>query len=737
MKSSKNFIKPVLLAPVGNREALIGAVRGGADAVYLGLRDFNARGRAANFTYSTYITAKNYLKEEGVKLYLTLNTLIREGELKNLNALISFLKNYPPDALIVQDLGVAALCQKRVPEIPLHASTQMSVHNSPGVWQLHTMGYTTAILSRECTVEEISKIKEKSPDEIAIEVFVHGALCFSFSGQCLFSSFIGGLSANRGKCAQPCRRMYKTKGKKEALFSPHDLNGGAFIKDLIATDNPESLPMTLKLEGRLKTAPYVYKVTQAYRKIIDSIEQDRLTPNVVSSVNRELSQIHNSRRTSSGFFDGKVEQMVKGRGKQEFAATFAGTVQSVTKEGFRCVPTVKLEPRYRIMLFDPRAEQRLSCRIEKLTDKQGKELKTARKGTAINVHTSLKNFKKGMEVYVTDSDKSLANEFGRIWKSVAAKAKDLDLQAKPPPVRGPVKSLYRKLNVKKGARKGIFIRADNFSDYRKILSLKNAGGLRNQGKQNSKNRDRGKPGDRDTNKNHQQESGLFLQNAHTVILELNEKNIRGAQKGNLEQPGLAICWEIPPLLFEGDINNIRKQIRDLQHRGNNNWMIQNLGHIQLLDWKLEPEVIAGFRLNVMNNYSGSKLLKMGMKGFTLSPELDRRDFQIMGNHQASRYALLHLLFKPPLFLSRMELKATSNNQEVNDGKANYCVKKKGDLTEVQPESHIDLTGQLAFLKKQGFGRFIVDYSLISGGDNRKKSSQKPQKSSFNFRRGLK
>ncbi|HZV82288.1 MAG TPA: peptidase U32 family protein, partial [Geobacteraceae bacterium] len=224
--------KSELLAPAGSLEAFFAAIEKGADAVYAGLKEFSARAKAKNFTLQQMERMTAYAHSLEKKVYVTLNTLVKESELPQLVDTLSSLEAMGVDAVIIQDMAVARLARRFFPAIPLHASTQMTVHNSPGVQQLADLGFERVVLSRELHLDEISRIVSKSP--IGIECFIHGALCFSLSGQCYFSSFLGGHSGNRGRCAQPCRRQYKYRGKEGYYFSTNDFSSIDLIPQMVA-----------------------------------------------------------------------------------------------------------------------------------------------------------------------------------------------------------------------------------------------------------------------------------------------------------------------------------------------------------------------------------------------------------------------------------------------------------------------------------------------------------------------
>ncbi|MBQ7800922.1 MAG: U32 family peptidase [Oscillospiraceae bacterium] len=271
-----------LLAPAGSMEALRAAVQNGANAVYLGCGMFNARQSAKNFTPQTLVEAVKYCHVRGVAVHLTLNTLVSDREMKELTELIRVAAEADVDAFIVQDLGVIQLCRQVAPKVPIHGSTQMTVHSLPGVLFCAALGMSRVVLSRELSREEIRDICANSP--IEIEVFGHGALCMCYSGQCYLSAAIGGRSGNRGHCAQPCRQSYGY-GRWENKY-PLSLKDNClvdYVKEL-----EEMGVASLKLEGRMKRAEYVATVTAVYRRAIDSgVVTDSMMDALHMAFNRE------------------------------------------------------------------------------------------------------------------------------------------------------------------------------------------------------------------------------------------------------------------------------------------------------------------------------------------------------------------------------------------------------------------------------------------------------------------
>jgi len=258
--------KPELLAPAGSLESFFAAMEMGADAVYAGLREFSARARAKNFSLAQMERMLGYAHGQGRKIYITLNTLVKEQELPQLVETLAALDAMRVDGVIVQDLAIARLIRNHFPGIALHASTQMTIHNTAGVRMLEELGFQRAVLARELALDEVAAIAAATPVEI--ETFVHGALCFSISGQCFFSSYLGGHSGNRGRCAQPCRRLYDHRGKQGHFFSTSDLSAIDMLPELVKAG-----VKSLKIEGRMKSAEYVASVVEAYRLVLDAPER--------------------------------------------------------------------------------------------------------------------------------------------------------------------------------------------------------------------------------------------------------------------------------------------------------------------------------------------------------------------------------------------------------------------------------------------------------------------------------
>ena len=258
-----------VLAPAGTIESLYAAINKGADAVYLGGNKFSARAYASNFDNENMQKAIDYAHSYGVKIYVTINTILKENEIEEAVRYVGYLYEIGADALIIQDLGLFKRIKEEYPDLELHASTQMTIHNGEAAIYFKEKGFHRLVLSREMTIEEIKHISTDL--NIETEMFVHGAICVSYSGQCLMSSIIGGRSGNRGRCAQPCRMEYTLKGEKSGeqkghLLSPKDMCTIDDVKDIV-----ESGTHSLKIEGRMKRPEYVAGVVDNYRKAVDKV----------------------------------------------------------------------------------------------------------------------------------------------------------------------------------------------------------------------------------------------------------------------------------------------------------------------------------------------------------------------------------------------------------------------------------------------------------------------------------
>jgi len=378
-------MKAELLAPAGDIEAAYAALYYGADALYLGLKNFSARATATNFDENELNEITAYAHHLGRKVYVTINTIIKEDELSDVIKSLDMCSKYKVDAVILQDLGVANLIKTQYPELEMHASTQMAVHNREGALFLKNLGFSRVVLARELTLEEINAICEI--ENLETEVFIHGALCYSYSGVCQFSALEYNKSANRGKCIYPCRSVFEGDGCNKHIFSMKDLALEGKISELKAT--------SLKIEGRKKSALYVAAVTDYYRRILDGQKPDKTkADNIKQIFSRPWCRFH---------FLGKSKDVVD----PDFVGHRGlpvGKIENISKGKMILTPTHNIG-RFDGLQIDVKGQEKpFGFSVQKLFQK-AQSVFQAKAGlcTEIELPKGYPMLSKGMDVYLASS----------------------------------------------------------------------------------------------------------------------------------------------------------------------------------------------------------------------------------------------------------------------------------------------------------------------------------------------
>lgn len=375
-----------LLAPAGSREALVAAVENGANAIYLAGNAFGARAYASNFDREALREAIHFAHLRNVAIHVTVNTIVADEEMGPLRDYLRFLYEAGADAVLVQDLGVARVAHETVPDLPLHASTQMSVSSLEGVKALAELGFTRVVLARELSLKEIRNICAHAP--IEIETFMHGALCVCYSGQCLMSSMIGGRSGNRGRCAQPCRLPYTLVDEKgqdvlgdkagSYLLSPRDLSTIDVIPDLI-----EAGVSSLKIEGRMKRPEYVATVVRTYREAIDTYYAGKSYA-VTQEERDDLAQIFN-RDFTTAYLEGRPGKAMMSDRRPNNRGLLIGRVTAYDWDAR--IVTVKLSGRLGLgdqVDFWVKVGGRVTATISALTDAKGRAVEEGQAGDTVS-----------------------------------------------------------------------------------------------------------------------------------------------------------------------------------------------------------------------------------------------------------------------------------------------------------------------------------------------------------------
>lgn len=377
--------KPELLSPAGDFERLQYALAYGADAVYLAGKDFGMRTASDNFSQAELCRAVTLAHGMGKRIFVTVNTMPRNGEMERLPPYLEQLEDAGVDAAIIADLGVLRLCQRYAPHVAPHISTQANVTNYQAARAWHELGARRIVLARELSLEEVAAIRAKTPAALELEVFVHGAMCMSYSGRCYLSAYLTGRDANRGNCAQPCRWKYSlVEQTRPGMAMPVYEDGqGAYIlnsKDLCMIDHIPDLVQagvdSLKIEGRMKTAYYTAVTTNAYRRAIDLYAKDPAGYELPAWIAAEVEKVSHREYYTGFFFGGKGEQRVQDGGYLRTWDVCAMSDGADAPAGAIFTQKNKFAPGDRLELVTPQAPPQPLV-LERLLDQEGNALDSA------------------------------------------------------------------------------------------------------------------------------------------------------------------------------------------------------------------------------------------------------------------------------------------------------------------------------------------------------------------------
>ncbi|MBL7969364.1 MAG: U32 family peptidase [Prolixibacteraceae bacterium] len=662
-----NHRKPELLAPVGNAESLYAALNAGADAVFLGLQEFNARGRASNFSKPMLQLAVRRAKEKNVKVYITLNILIKNKELDQLIDVLSFLEAVKVDGIIIQDWGVFYLTRKYFPALRIHASTQMGNHNSVGVNFGAEKGIVRTVLARELTMPELEKISQRSKAEL--EVFVHGALCYSFSGMCLFSSYTGGQGANRGICKQSCRRVYQDGGEQHALFSLKDNQQIQNLRKLMALGI-----LSLKIEGRMKSADYVYQVCRAYRMVLDDVQ------NIEAAA--QMLELDMGREKTSWFLGGKVGDSIT---EDISIGTVVGKIVEVGRKTIRFESSVELKENYRLRVRTASDDEQLYLKMENFS----------RKG---NIYEAEADFTRKVSagndiLLVRVKEQSFSSRLGNVQTLPSLKIRPVKKQEIRKELHTSNKQVQQSmLLVRIGSPE--WLPKLRFDDYDAvILSYK-----------------------RSDWESFDPQATVIQQNKHKIRIEL------------------------PKFISENHLDFYR----DLTHRvsasGITHFFVSHLSQKVLLP--KNAQVSCNENVYVMNDASARLIRDERISEFMYPLENDLENLLSMNNRQG----IVPLYFYPELFYSRMPVHlAQDNSQFADENNRKFRKTVKDGVTIVYPTLPVALFHYRKQLEKNGFNRFLIDYSgepmtanVVKRILKKFQNSEAVQPSTnFNFKLGLK
>ena len=706
-----------LLAPAGNMESLDAAIGEGADAVYLGLKSFNARLRTTNFAWNQFGATIDALHKQNKKIYDTVNTVCEERETERLYRFLSYLNEMKPDGLIVQDYAVMRLAQEFFPNLELHASTQMNVESAHGVRLLQNAGVKRVVLARELGLDEIRKIKNETGADL--EVFVHGALCVSESGLCLFSSFLGGKSANRGMCAQACRRYYTAEvpgGIKQGYyFSPCDLQLIDQIPDLI-----EAGVNSFKIEGRMKSAEYVGSVVAAYRYVIDHYKEDK--KGAIAAGKRMLASDFARSKTSYWYGFNSLEEGIDNAATKILNPDQAGgtgiylgkiaSLKPAPKELVEAINQSRVptdEPPLRLQManlkggsYDPDPGD--SIRIHKKDDTG----RVSHKIRSVEVEDDGKRwidipagYSVGDSVYLLQI-KSSSKRYSRVVTADLSKYR-----------KQPKDELLPILDLTPVAQKelqyfpdGVYVQVSSIAD---VFIVQGLNPVR----------------------------VILEYNSETSYDLLNHKTVLPFSKKQL-------YISLDPFCSALQEDKLKEELSKLIDDGYTNFVVNNLAHIQMLK-KKNVNMIAGPYLYTFNRWAVSWLENQNIGDFIMPYEYSRSNLEATYDEKVRSRVLVPVFAYPALFRMRFKLPSDYDFTYFEDKEETvFKVNSTPDGSFVMPEQPFSILDKVNFITSSGFKKVLIDFSktkvtrsqIKAITTSMAKSQPLPDVSRFNWKDGF-
>ena len=755
-----------LLAPAGSLESFFAAFENGADAVFCGLKTFSARAKAKNFTMFELERLVGYSHKLNKKIYVALNTLIKESELPELITVLGALEHLSIDGLIIQDLGLYHLAHIHFPEIPLHASTQMVVHNLAGVRVLEKLGFERAVLARELSLKEISYIGANC--NLELEHFIHGALCYSMSGHCLFSSYIDGRSGNRGRCIQPCRRRYHHNENSGFYFSTSDFSALEHIPAL-----SQAGVVSLKIEGRMKSAEYVASVVSAYRTVIDAKKGSEKEAIAVAKTKLESAM---GRKSSDGFLKGSGGADIVFAKRKGGIGKIIGKVERLQGRtvSFKVSTFIHVGDRLRIQPGNDRAGQGFTVRKMFLGKRA---VKRAAKNSFVSiplpvkgkVHTGDLVFKLATGKAFTMSEEACLRRLNaapvhsndvRLLVDCNEKASSITISASVAGIKGEntyhaemipadrtplnLETLrkvfshtgYPELNLKDlqvGELPPVVIKPSrlkkirrDFYTYFKELVERELGEQAKLKLQKVHDEvvlpaDVGKTVETDT---------LYLVTDHlpdfqvvqeypglqfifpvtdTFLTEVHLHTFEGHDRHR-------IIWDLPSILFDHDWVGMSSMIEKLCEAGFTSFRLNNISHFELFNFSADIQLIAGSWLHTLNSQSVAMMRRLGCNKYCLSIEDEKENIRLLLKKERQKEIVVTVYGAIDLFTSRIP--APVNEKEIilqNDKGEQLYLKQSEELTITRAGKPYSLLGKLRELREIGCRNFVLDMRGIGLG----------------------
>jgi U32 family peptidase len=711
-----------LLAPAGTLPAFEAALYEGADAVYIGAPGFNARALARDFSLAEIAAMTEYAREQGKKLYVAMNSLVKESEVPAALRMLAALERIRPDALIVQDFGIVHLVRRFFSGLSLHASTLMTVNNSLGANFLAGIGFKRVVLARELRIEEMRTIHEQT--DIALEIFIHGALCFSYSGLCRFSSLHGGKSSLRGQCVQPCRRRYDwlPSGKKKAAVTSAGKGGGYLfsMNDLCGFEQLTAIRAagvtSLKIEGRLKSVEYVRHAVRGYRLALDALDAEPEQGRNMMIAARQALDRALGRKQAAGFLvSGQEESLIVPR-LSGSSGEVVGKVIRVEDKGRQGKGTtvglhVQLQRAVasgdRLRLYNQRTGDRKSFTLRNM-EMHGKQVNQARPGqTVIMVPAGVK----------TDNPRSL--QHGVLFRvdTGGGETCSRDLQRRVTSCRLPeetpaaMETILAALGIAEEKPSGIA--------FKRPGTRKKSTGTRARA---------GRPQWWVRLANLSGIGYRFPFEVATVVIELNADTLAQYRPGQRHRHP-PLIWALPPIIHQEQLSWYRQAIVQLRAQGAHRFQISHLGQSALFTDEMsaspdrELELYGDYSCNLLNSPALHTAASLGMAGVQFSLETDRDTLSAALAHYAAandtsgqnsgirlRVGLL-LHGRPPLFTARLDAPHFQGHRTlVSSRNERYYLDRRPEALYVRSHAVFSLLPYLSDLARIGLDYYVLDLS---------------------------
>ena len=689
-----------LLAPAGSIEAFEAAVSAGADAVYIGAPTLNARALAKHFVMAEIAAMVDHAHRHDVKVYVAMNSLMKEEEIPTATHALAAFEQLGVDALILQDLGLYHLARRHFPKLRLHASTLLAGHNSAAVRQFVTMGFQRVVLARELTLPEIAAIHRQN--QVELEVFIHGALCFSYSGLCLFSSFQGGKSGLRGRCVQPCRRRYTWSGKGKSgaqsgyLFSMNDLCGIDLIPQL-----REAGVTSLKIEGRMRSARYVEAVTSAYRMALDA---PRDGAEILAAANERLREAM-GRRAIAGYFAASQPAGIISPQHSGNIGLFLGKIDSSRERSVRLTLKEPLRCGDRLRLHQEKSGERVAFTL-KAMQREGGEVDAAAAGATVTIELPEKS-SPGDSLYKVDCCERRADEA----KKGMVKPERFRQQAAAPSIRQKAEQVLAVL------------RAEG------IRSLAGAGETASAsagaGKGGRALRWWLKVADFDLLRR------TMPSPPERIVVTLTQQTLSQFKRGRrwLEPILDRLVWALPPIIAEESLPFYRRAIGELAQGGFGEWQIGHIGQLSLFQGdagsggkgkkgKRPPRrrrfALSGdYTLNILNSLALRCAGELGLGRAQCAIEGDRDNLRAMLAGGKGIEAGMTIYGAVPLFIARLKAGHFQYERPFLSPKGErFVLKEAWGQTVAVADPVFSLLGRQGELAAMGVRYGVVDLSLL-------------------------